>query len=48
MAKNAIFKMAATAILNLKISILGHVTVISCSVPNFIKIGTIFNWDVAI
>jgi len=43
MAKKAIFKMAAAAILNFKISIFGHVTVIGfhiwCSVPNFIKIG---------
>jgi len=43
MAKKAIFKMAAVAISNLKISIFGHVTVIWfniwCSVPNFIKIG---------
>ena len=44
MAKKAIFKMAAAAILNLKKnSIFGHVTVIGfniwCSVPNFIKIG---------
>jgi len=37
------FKMAAAAILNFKISIFGHVTVIrftiGCSVSNFIKIG---------
>jgi len=43
MAKKAIFKMAAAAILNFKISIFGYVTVIGfnnwCSVPNFIKIG---------
>ena len=43
MAKKAIFKMAAAAILNFKNSIFGHVTVIGfniwCSVPNFIKIG---------
>jgi len=46
MAKKAIFKMAAAAILNFKIAIFGHVTVtgfnIWCSVPNFIKIGQFF------
>jgi len=43
MAKTANFKMAAAAILILKTSIFGHVTVtgfnIWCSVANFIKIG---------
>jgi len=43
MAKKSIFKMAAAAILSLKISIFGHATVmglnICCSVPNFVKIG---------
>jgi len=43
MIKKSILKMAAAAILNLKKSIFGHVTVIGfniCfSVPNFIKIG---------
>jgi len=46
MAKKAIFKMAAAAILNFKISIFGDVTAIGfnicCSVPNFIKIGRFF------
>jgi len=43
MAKKAIFKIAAAAILNFKISIFDHVTAIGfnicCSLPNFIKIG---------
>jgi len=47
MAKKAIFKIAAAAILNFKISIFGHVIVIRfnicCSVPNFIKIGLFFS-----
>jgi len=46
MAEKAIFKMAATAILNFKISIFGHETAvwftICCNVPNFIKIGQFF------
>jgi len=46
MAKNAIFKMAATAILNFKNFNFGHVTAIGfniwCSVPSFIKIGRFF------
>jgi len=44
--QKAIFKMAAVAISNLKISIFGLVTVIGfniwCSVPNFVKIGRFF------
>ena len=47
MAKKAISKMAAAAILNFKNSIFGHVTVIRlnicCSVLNFIKIGRFFS-----
>jgi len=47
MAKKAIFKMAAAAILNFKIAIFSHVTVIRfnicCSVPNLIKIGLFFS-----
>jgi len=46
MAKKAIYKMAAAAILNFKKSIFGHMTVtgfnILCSVPNFIKFGQFF------
>ena len=53
MTKKAIFKMAAAAILNFKnFKFFGHVTVIGfniCfSVPNFIKIGWFFYWDMVI
>jgi len=44
--KKAIFKMVATAILNIKNFNFGHETAIwftnYCSVPNFIKIGRFF------